>query len=76
MLPIANAIPVGPKVLPVVLAVGGATIAGGYLPSQSRAFGRRYNTAQSEPVQAKSLERSGLESRSKYFNSVLESIFA
>ncbi|KAM5361782.1 hypothetical protein ACJZ2D_012896 [Fusarium nematophilum] len=80
MIPIANAITVGPRVLPLVLAVGGATVAGSHhVRSRSRAFDRydgQYNTAQSEPLRPAPLESSAPEPRSKYFEYVLESIFA
>ncbi|KAJ4318507.1 hypothetical protein N0V84_006833 [Fusarium piperis] len=66
MLPIANATTsVGPKVLPVVLAVGGATVAGGLARSQQR-------INQFNQVQNKTLD--GPES--KFVSVVLESIFA
>ncbi|KAH7155781.1 hypothetical protein B0J13DRAFT_672744 [Dactylonectria estremocensis] len=77
MIPIANATHFGPKVLPVVLAFGGGTVAG-YARSLPRAFDRPYsqrNTEQVEPVQTPNIASSGPEARSKYFTLVLESTF-
>ncbi|KAH6896662.1 hypothetical protein B0T10DRAFT_602099 [Thelonectria olida] len=72
MLAIPNAIQAGPKFLHVVLAVGSATVAGGFVRSQ-RSFDRYSGqyTAPSQPVAAKPVEP-----RSKFFDMVLESIFA
>ncbi|KAF4465267.1 hypothetical protein FALBO_7892 [Fusarium albosuccineum] len=74
MLPAANIIPVGSKVLPVALAVGGATVAGGYARSHTRTpyYNTQYNAPRAQPVQT----RTDPAPRSKYFELVLESIFA
>ncbi|KAH6871798.1 hypothetical protein B0T10DRAFT_611129 [Thelonectria olida] len=80
MLPVANVASVGPKVLPVVLAIGSATAAGGYVRSHPRIFDR-YDS-QNNPVQQNETVSSTLfpncapEARSKFFGLVLESIFA
>ncbi|KAM5356910.1 hypothetical protein ACJ41O_003556 [Fusarium nematophilum] len=62
-------------VLPVLLAVGSATIVGGYVRSQlrtqSRTFDRyfsQYNTAQSEAVRAKTFDGSAPDPRTSMFN--------
>ncbi|KAI8654747.1 hypothetical protein NCS57_01221800 [Fusarium keratoplasticum] len=66
MLPVANATaPVGTKVLPVVLALGGATVAGGLARSQQRL--NQFNQAQNKTLAAPD---------AKFVNVVLESIFA
>ncbi|KAJ3537475.1 hypothetical protein NM208_g6293 [Fusarium decemcellulare] len=61
MLPIVKA-SAGPKVVPVLLAVGSATVVGGYVRSQlrtqSRTFDRyfsQYNTKESEAVRQRPL---------------------
>ncbi|KAM0438687.1 hypothetical protein ACHAPT_001443 [Fusarium lateritium] len=64
MLPTVNAIQAGPKVLPVVLAVGGATVAGGLARSQQRL--NQFNTPQ----------KTTPEPQPKFITTVLESIFA
>ncbi|KAH7142837.1 hypothetical protein B0J13DRAFT_556093 [Dactylonectria estremocensis] len=78
MLPATNAISVGPRVLPVLLAVGGATAAGGYVRNQGRNLDRRYqySTAQNGPLRVAPSEKSPPEPRSKSLDLVLESIFA
>ncbi|KAI5465275.1 hypothetical protein BGZ63DRAFT_373190 [Mariannaea sp. PMI_226] len=79
MLPIANTALIGPKVLPVVLAVGGATVAGSYARSRSRTFDQfsgTSSTVQSEPVQAGPVQNDFQEPQSRFFYLVLESIFA
>ncbi|KAH7141976.1 hypothetical protein EDB81DRAFT_54137 [Dactylonectria macrodidyma] len=78
MLPATNAISVGPKVLPVLLAVGGATAAGGYVRNQGRTLDRRYqySTSQNEPLRAAPPEKKSSEPRSKSLDLILESIFA
>ncbi|KAH7156577.1 hypothetical protein EDB81DRAFT_787433 [Dactylonectria macrodidyma] len=67
------------RVIPVVLAFGGGTVAGGYARSLPRAaFDRPYsqqNTAQIEPEQTPTFASSPPEARSKYFTMVLESTF-
>ncbi|KAH6995361.1 hypothetical protein EDB80DRAFT_729014 [Ilyonectria destructans] len=78
MLPATSAISVGPKVVPVLLAVGGATAAGGYVRNQGRNLDRRYqySTAQSPPSRVAPTVKNSPEPRSKSLDLVLESIFA
>ncbi|KAF5025673.1 hypothetical protein F66182_2279 [Fusarium sp. NRRL 66182] len=67
MLPAATYARIGPKILPVILAAGGATVAGRSLSQISR-----------EPVRAKAFQAQpvAVEPRSPYFEKVLESVFA
>ncbi|KAF4501508.1 hypothetical protein FAGAP_2301 [Fusarium agapanthi] len=67
MLPAATSAHIAPKVLPIVLTVGGATVAG-------RSLSRQYNretTTRAQPTQ-----RTQPQPRSRYFELVLESVFA
>ncbi|KAF5005017.1 hypothetical protein FDECE_8542 [Fusarium decemcellulare] len=74
MLPIVKA-SAGPKVVPVLLAVGSATVVGGYVRSQlrtqSRTFDRyfsQYNTRESEAVRAKTFDGKVPDPRTSFFN--------
>ncbi|KAH6867588.1 hypothetical protein B0T10DRAFT_502323 [Thelonectria olida] len=71
MLPVANTILVGPKVLPVVLAVGGATVAGSFVRAQARTRTFQYSAARPD-----SIWNQPAEPQSKFFDLVLESIFS
>ncbi|KAH6975017.1 hypothetical protein BKA56DRAFT_589914 [Ilyonectria sp. MPI-CAGE-AT-0026] len=77
MIPATSPILVGPKVLPVLLAVGGATAAGGYVRNQGRNLDRRYqySTTQSAPSRVAPIVENTPEPRSKSLDLVLESIF-
>ncbi|KAM0248366.1 hypothetical protein ACHAP5_003541 [Fusarium lateritium] len=66
MLPAATYTHVAPKVLPVILTVGGATVASRSLSHHNR-----------QPVRAKPYQQiTPAQPRSKYFELVLESVFA
>ncbi|KAL4728913.1 hypothetical protein ACLX1H_003317 [Fusarium chlamydosporum] len=67
MLPVATYSQVGPKVLPVILTVGGATVA-----SRSLINANQHR----EPVRSKPFQNTSAQPRSQYFEKVLESIFA
>ncbi|KAL6923041.1 hypothetical protein ACHAPO_006524 [Fusarium lateritium] len=67
MVPAAASSHLGPKVLPIILTVGGATVA-----SRSVMNGNKYR----EPVRAKPFQSTPTQPRSQYFEKVLESIFA
>ncbi|GKU03032.1 hypothetical protein FLAG1_05028 [Fusarium langsethiae] len=67
MVPAAASSHVGPKVLPIILTVGGATVA-----SRSIVNANKYR----EPVRAKTFQSTPAQPRSQYFEKVLESIFA
>ncbi|CAF3644739.1 unnamed protein product [Fusarium graminearum] len=67
MVPAAAYSQVGPKVLPIILTVGGATVA-----SRSVIKTNQYR----EPVRAKTFQNTSPQPRSQYFEKVLESIFA
>ncbi|EWG41559.1 hypothetical protein FVEG_03647 [Fusarium verticillioides 7600] len=66
MLPAATSAHIAPKVLPIVLTVGGATVAG-------RSLSRQYNR---ETIRAQPTPRTQPQPRSRYFELVLESVFA
>ncbi|KAL5607204.1 hypothetical protein FOBRF1_007701 [Fusarium oxysporum] len=65
MLPAATSAHIAPKVLPIVLTVGGATVAGRSLSHYNR-----------ETIRAQPTQRSQPQPRSRYFELVLESVFA
>ncbi|KAM0344535.1 hypothetical protein ACHAPU_007513 [Fusarium lateritium] len=67
MVPAATYIQAAPKVIPIILTVGGATVAS-----------RSLNHYNREPVRAKpsSYQSKPIQPRSKYFELVLESVFA
>ncbi|QPC72257.1 hypothetical protein HYE68_003009 [Fusarium pseudograminearum] len=67
MVPAAAYSQVAPKVLPIILTVGGATVA-----SRSVIKTNQYR----EPVRAKTFQNTSPQPRSQYFEKVLESIFA
>ncbi|RFN50511.1 hypothetical protein FIE12Z_5274 [Fusarium flagelliforme] len=67
MLPATASSHIAPKVLPVILTVGGATVA-----SRSFINANQYR----EPVRAKSFQNTPARPRSPYFEKVLESVFA
>ncbi|KAF9774993.1 hypothetical protein IL306_006916 [Fusarium sp. DS 682] len=65
----------GPRVLPVLIAVGSISVVGGYvrsqLTNQSRTFDRyfsQYNTTKSESVRAKTFDGSVPDPRTSLFN--------
>ncbi|KAF9762246.1 hypothetical protein IL306_003480 [Fusarium sp. DS 682] len=66
MLPAATSAHIAPKVIPIVLTVGGATVAGRSLS--------QYNNR--EPIRAQPTQQTQAQPRSRYFELVLESIFA
>ncbi|KAJ4160905.1 hypothetical protein NW765_005751 [Fusarium oxysporum] len=66
MLPAATSVHIAPKVLPIVLTVGGATVAG-----RSLSHYNRETTIRAQPTQ-----RTQPQPRSRYFELVLESVFA
>ncbi|CAG7559976.1 unnamed protein product [Fusarium equiseti] len=67
MLPATASSHIAPKVLPVILTVGGATVA-----SRSFINANQYR----EPVRAKPFQNTPTRPRSPYFEKVLESVFA
>ncbi|KAF5546543.1 hypothetical protein FBULB1_8663 [Fusarium bulbicola] len=67
MLPAATSAHIAPKVLPIVLTVGGATVAG-------RSLSRQYN--RDTTIRAQPTQRTQPQPRSRYFELVLESVFA
>ncbi|KAI8685305.1 hypothetical protein NCS55_00201700 [Fusarium keratoplasticum] len=74
MLPIVKAA-AAPKVVPVLLTIGSATIVGSYvrsqLKTQSRTFDRQfsqYNTKESEAVRAKTFDGKVPDPRTSFFN--------
>ncbi|KAH7274779.1 hypothetical protein B0J15DRAFT_473636, partial [Fusarium solani] len=74
MLPIVKSA-AAPKVVPVLLTIGSATIVGSYvrsqLKTQSRTFDRQfsqYNTKESEAVRAKTFDGKVPDPRTSFFN--------
>ncbi|KAJ4312578.1 hypothetical protein N0V84_009861 [Fusarium piperis] len=74
MLPIVKAA-AAPKVVPVLLTIGSATIVGTYvrsqLKTQSRTFDRyfsQYNTKESEAVRAQTFDGKVPDPRTSFFN--------